>query len=129
MIIDSVRFSNGRISWLTQKDKIVVTPEKMQFNGSSAKLYIVYHGIPADGLIISKNKYKNRTFFSDNWPDRAGNYIPCIDHPYDKATVDFIIMAPEHYEVVASGYLFEESHLGGEMKLPTGRRRFLWQPK
>jgi len=117
MIIDSVRFSNGKISWLHQKDKIVVTPEKMQFNGSSAKLYIVYHGIPADGLIISENKYKNRTFFSDNWPDRAGNYIPCIDHPYDKATVDFIIVAPEHYEVVASGYMFEESHLGEEMKL------------
>ena len=117
IIVDSVGFSNGDISWLHREDKIVVKPEKTQIKGSSAKLYVVYHGIPADGLIISKNKYKNRTFFSDNWPDRAGNYIPCIDHPYDKATVDFIIIAPEHYEVVASGYLFEESHLVGNMKL------------
>jgi aminopeptidase N len=117
MIVDSVGFSNGEISWHHTEDKILVTPEKVQIKGSSAKLNIVYHGIPADGLIISKNRYKNRTFFSDNWPDRAGNYIPCIDHPYDKATVDFIIVAPEHYEVVASGYLFEESHLGENMKL------------
>jgi len=117
MIVDSLELSNGEISWHHREDKIVVKPEKIQIRGSSAKLYIIYHGIPADGLIISKNRYKNRTFFSDNWPDRAGNYIPCIDHPYDKATVDFIIIAPEHYEVVASGYLFEESHLGGNMKL------------
>jgi aminopeptidase N len=117
MIVDSVGFSNGEISWHHREDKILVKPEKIQIRGSSAKLYIVYHGIPSDGLIISKNKYKNRTFFSDNWPDRAGNYIPCIDHPYDKATVDFIIVAPEHYEVVASGYLFKESHLGENMKL------------
>ena len=117
MIVDSVGFSSGAISWLHREDKILVTPEKIQIKGSSAKLNIVYHGIPSDGLIISKNRFKNRTFFSDNWPDRAGYYIPCIDHPYDKATVDFIIVAPEHYEVVASGYLFEESHQGANMKL------------
>ena len=32
---------------------------------------IYYSGIPSVGLIISKNKYGDRTFFGDNWPDRA----------------------------------------------------------
>jgi aminopeptidase N len=63
-------------------------------------------------LIISKNKYGDRTFFADHWPDRASNYLPVVDHPADKATVDFIITAPSHYKVVASGYLVEESQLG-----------------
>ena len=117
MIVDSVVFSNGEISWLHRQDKILITSEKIQIKGSSAKLYIVYHGIPSDGLIISKNRFNNRTFFSDNWPDRASKYLPCIDHPHDKATVDFIIISPEHYEVVANGYLFEESHMGNAQKL------------
>ena len=74
-------------------------------------------GIPADGLIISRNKYGDRTFFADHWPDRAHNYLPCIDHPYDKASVDFIITAPDRYSVVANGILIEESDLDGNMKL------------
>jgi aminopeptidase N len=94
-----------------------LTPDTSVNPGTTAVLKVLYHGIPADGLIISKNKFGNRSFFSDNWPDRARNYIPCIDHPYEKATVDFIITAPAHYEVVANGYLVEESHVGEEFKL------------
>lgn len=117
MIVDSIIFNECGIRWLHKKDKIVVTPERKPGKGSEGKLTIVYHGIPSDGLIISENKFKNRSFFSDNWPDRASNYLPSVDHPYDKATVDFIIIAPSHYEVVASGYMVEESHLQGDMKL------------
>jgi aminopeptidase N len=117
MVVDSVKFSGCKIKWLHKEDKILITPEKTLKTDSAGILNIVYHGIPSDGLIISENKYKSRSFFSDNWPDRASNYIPCIDHPYDKASVDFIIIAPSHYEVVANGYLVEESHLRGDMKL------------
>ena len=85
--------------------------------GSTVELFMTYSGIPADGLIISKNKFGNRTFFADNWPDRARNYLPCVDNPADKATVDFIITSPRHYKVVASGYLVEESDLPDGTKL------------
>ena len=74
-------------------------------------------GVPADGLIISNDKFGDRTFFADNWPDRARNWIPCVDHPYDKATVDFIVTAPDHYEVVGSGFLVEESCMAEHTKL------------
>jgi aminopeptidase N len=117
MIVDSVIFSECAIKWVHNENKISVTPQKVLKNLNSGTLKIVYHGIPSDGLIISKNKFKDRTFFSDHWPDRARNYLPCIDHPYDKASVDFIIIAPEHYEIVASGYLLEESHLQGNLKM------------
>ncbi|MCU0460710.1 MAG: M1 family metallopeptidase [Bacteroidales bacterium] len=84
---------------------------------SEADIEIVYSGIPSDGLIISRNKFGNRTFFADHWPDRASSYLPVVDHPADKATVDFLITAPSHYEVVASGYLVEESDIQGGLKL------------
>ena len=39
---------------------------------------ITYSGIPADGLIISKNRFGDRTFFSDNWLNRGHNWISKI---------------------------------------------------
>lgn len=75
-------------------------------------LTIQYEGIPRDGLIISTNKYGRRTFFSDNWPDRAHQWIPCVDNPADKATVDFIITAPSHYQVIANGLKTKEITTG-----------------
>jgi aminopeptidase N len=78
---------------------------------------ISYEGIPADGLIIDNNKFNQRTFFADNWPNRAHNWIPCNDHPSDKASVEFIVTAPDHYQVIANGILVEESNLPGHLKL------------
>ncbi len=75
------------------------------------KYTIVYKGIPSDGLIIEKNKYQDRTFFADNWPNRAHNWFPCVDHPSDKATVEFIVTVPNHYQVIATGVLIEESNI------------------
>ncbi len=83
----------------------------------TATLLVTYHGIPSDGLIISKNKYGHRTFFADNWPNRAHNWIPCVDDPADKASVEFIVTAPSHYQVVSNGIQVEESNLPGDKKL------------
>jgi len=76
-----------------------------------------YRGIPADGLIISKNKFGQRTFFSDNWPDRARNWLVCNDHPSDKASVDFIVTAPVRYQVVSNGVQTEETNINDKFKL------------
>ena len=85
--------------------------------GSQHTYTIKYEGIPADGLIISKNKFGSRGFFGDNWPNRAHNWLPCVDHPSDKATVSFNITAPDHYVVVANGALKSEQPLDNHRKL------------
>ncbi len=78
---------------------------------------ITYQGTPADGLVISQNKYGERTFFGDNWPNRARHWLPTIDHPSDKALCEFIITAPNHYQVVGCGTLVEETDLPGGLRL------------
>lgn len=70
---------------------------------------IEYQGVPADGLIISSNKFGDRTFFGDNWPNRARHWLPTVDHPSDKALVEWTVTAPAHYEAVANGALVDES--------------------
>jgi aminopeptidase N len=72
---------------------------------------ISYSGVPASGLKIGNNKYGDRTFFSDNWPDKARNWLSVVDHPYDKATCEFLVTAPAKYQVVSNGLKVEESDL------------------
>jgi aminopeptidase N len=77
---------------------------------------INYMGTPKDGLVISKNKYGDRTFFGDNWPDRAHNWLPTNDVPADKASVQFIVTAPSQYKIISNGILVEEKELGNNKK-------------
>ena len=97
--------------------KIVFFPNQLPTFNDTATFIVTYHGIPDDGLIISKNKYGNRTFFADNWPNRAHNWIPCIDDIADKATVEFIVTAPSHYQIISNGVQIEETNLPGNKKL------------
>ena len=117
MIISAVEYNGNKIKWEHSGNKLRIIPEGTTNAGSTCTITIHYSGIPADGLIISKNKYGNRTFFADHWPDRASCYLPVVDHPSDKATVDYIITAPSHYEVVSNGYLTEDSDLPGGFRL------------
>lgn len=75
--------------------------------------YIIrYSGVPITGLIIRKNKYGDRCFFSDNWPNKTHYWLPVRDRPSDKATCELTVRAPEHYRVISNGILLEESALG-----------------
>ena len=82
---------------------------------------IEYHGHPASGLKIAPTKYGDRSFFSDNWSSRAKHWLPTVDHPYDKASNEFIVTAPNHYQVISNGLLMEETDLG------FGLRRTHWK--
>ncbi|MDX2057463.1 MAG: M1 family metallopeptidase, partial [Gemmatimonadales bacterium] len=67
-------------------------------------------------LLIGRNKHGDRTFFSDNWPNRARHWLPTIDHPYDKATSEFIVTAPSHYQVVSNGLQVEVTDAPGALR-------------
>lgn len=82
------------------------------------RTYVVtYAGVPADGLIIATNRHGDRTFFGDNWPNRARHWLPTVDHPSDKATVAWAVTAPARYQVVGSGRRAEETDLPDGLRL------------
>ncbi len=116
MVVSSV-MENGttEIKFIQKDDQLIITlpPGK---TGDTINLTIRYKGVPADGLIISKNKHGDRTFFSDNWPTRARQWIPCNDRPDDKASFEFFVSAPQHYSVISNGVRISEKVLPNGMK-------------
>lgn len=100
-------------SYKDNKIKIVPTPSKEK----TRTFKVVYEGIPERGLVIDTTKFGQRSFFGDNWPNLARHWLPSVDHPYDKASIEFRITAPAHYDVVATGEKIEESYLDGGLKL------------
>ncbi len=105
------------LAYRHEDDLLTVTLSQPAIAGSRASVTVAYRGIPASGLRIGPNKYGERTFFSDNWPNRARQWLPTVDHIGDKATCEFVITAPAHYQVVSNGRLVEETDVEGGARL------------
>ncbi|MGZ5287456.1 MAG: M1 family metallopeptidase [Flavisolibacter sp.] len=127
MEVSSVK-ENDKVSrrFIHQGNQLLISMPSIRI-GDTASLTIRYKGIPADGLIISKNKHGDRTFFSDNWPTRAQQWIPCNDRPDDKASFEFFVSAPAHYSVISNGVKISEQVLKNGMK-QTHWREVIPQP-
>jgi aminopeptidase N len=117
MTVTSIKNEQTEVSFKQSDNKLIIYMNSSSKEGGLRTYDIYYSGIPQDGLIISKNKFGDRTFFGDNWPNRAHYWLPTIDHPYDKASCEFIITAPDEYQVIANGTLVEETNLGNGFKL------------
>ncbi|MDA7558532.1 M1 family metallopeptidase [Flavobacteriaceae bacterium] len=110
--------SNGQdLKFSHINDELVISLPELSQQHQRLKIIIKYKGVPATGLKIGNNKYGDRTFFSDNWPNRGRHWLPIIDHPYDKAMCEFIVTAPSHYQVVSNGLKIEETNLNDDKKL------------
>jgi aminopeptidase N len=99
------------LSFSHENDKLTIQLRK-GIKEDTCEVMISYLGTPSDGLIISKNKFGERTFFGDNWPNRAHNWLPCVDQPTDKASCVFVVSAPSQYKVVANGIKTAEVNHG-----------------
>lgn len=65
-------------------------------------------GEPANGLIINRDERGRWLYFSDHWPNRARFWLPVVDHPSDKATVEWRVHAPASSRVIANGRMSED---------------------
>ena len=107
--VDSVLVDDRAVAF-TRADSVIRIPIG-QVAGDSFSVAIRYGGEPKDGLIIRTDSAGRWTAFGDNWPNRARNWIPSVDHPSDKATVTWTVRAPSERRVVANGDLIEETPL------------------
>ena len=117
MLVDAIMIGNNKLVFTHLNDELIIQLPKPTAINEELKITIQYHGVPFDGLRIGATKFGDRSFFNENWPNRTRHWLPTIDHPYDKATSEFIVKAPAKYKVVSNGLLLEESYLGNNVKL------------
>lgn len=119
MAVDSAAVDGARVAVSRSGDALrLELPETDP--GARREAVVWYRGAPSDGLIFGETAAGARTVFADNWPDRGHAWFPSVDHPSDKATAEFEVVAPSGWEVVANGTRTERTELGD------GRTRTRW---
>lgn len=121
MIVHAVSHNDKQLRFKHENNKLAVELPKTGDSPATIDIQVDYSGAPRTGLIIGDNKHGDRTFFSDNWPDKARQWLPTVDHISDKATSEFLVIAPGHYQVISNGLLQESSTLSD------GRRFTHWK--
>ncbi|MCA8965682.1 MAG: hypothetical protein H6838_07540 [Planctomycetes bacterium] len=70
--------------------------EKVQFRGTM-------QGKPIDGFYFRDNRYGEPMAFTDHYSIRARGWLPCEDHPADRARFTLHLVYPEAEEAVGFG--------------------------
>src|SRR5690348_5895902 len=121
MTVSAVTMGDKAVEFRHQNDRLHISLAQPANAGQKLTFTINYHGRPANGLFIGKNKYGDRVFFTDNWPNRARNWLASIDHISVKAPKTISVTAPGKYQVISNGLLKEETDLPGDL------RRTVWE--
>ncbi|WP_109831484.1 M1 family metallopeptidase [Reichenbachiella versicolor] len=121
MIVKSLSIDEQQVGFIHEDELLYILLKDKYALSDTIELSLTYAGIPKDGMYISQNKYGERTFFSDHWPNRAHYWLAVVDDPADKASCEFVVTAPKHYKVVGSGNLIDQS------TLVTGEVRHHWK--
>jgi aminopeptidase N len=121
MTVSAVTLGGRAVPFTHAADRLRIPIDSKAASGEDLRVAVTYGGVPREGLRLIRNIHGDRSIFSENWPNHARQWLPMIDHPYDKATGEFVVTAPSHYQVVANGLLVEETDLAG------GLRRTHWK--
>jgi len=121
MSVSAVSCGGAPVTFAHDSNRLRISFAQPLPAGAEVSCTTTYRGVPGGGLRIIDNIHGERSAFSENWPNNARQWLPMIDHPYDKATGEFIVTAPAQYQVVANGLLVEETDL------TAGQRRTHWK--
>jgi len=121
MTVTAVAAGDKQLEFRHENDRLGIILPQPTHAGQKLAITVSYHGKPARGLFIGKNRYGDRVFFTDNWPNKARNWLATIDHISVKAPKRISITAPRKYQVVSNGLLKEQTDLPGDL------RRTVWE--
>ncbi|HEX3928579.1 MAG TPA: M1 family metallopeptidase [Gemmatimonadales bacterium] len=123
MTVTAVTDGDRPVTFSQHGDVVRVTFASPSRAGQQMSLSLSYHGTPATGLRIANNKYGDRSFVSNDWPNLAHNWLATIDHIAMKAPKTMSITAPAKYQVISNGLLVQQ------LDLPNGMRQTTWDEK
>jgi len=82
---------------------VVVTLPETAAIGTDVHFHANLQGTPVDGFYFKKNRYGDLMAFTDHYSIRARGWLPCEDHPSDRAKFSVRLTYPEGNEAVAFG--------------------------
>ena len=76
MTVSAVSTDGTSLAFTHRNHALTIELPRRFGSGQRLRLQIAYAGVPASGLKIANNKHGDRTFFSDNWPNKARHWLP-----------------------------------------------------
>ncbi len=120
MTVTGVTIDGQAVAYTHQDNRLRMPLPAGVKAGRDLTFAIRYHGVPGNGLRLLNNIHGERTAFSENWYNRARQWLPMIDHPADKASGELIVTTRAEYQVISNGVMVEQRDLAG------GLRRTHW---
>ena len=122
MRVDSVQVDTRSTPFTRSGDSVsVVFADGV---ADTVRVAVYYHGYPGTGLEIRRDSTLGWTAFGDNFPNLARQWLAVVDHPSDKALVEWDVIAPVTHRVIANGELLEQSALLGPGSVRMMRTRW-----
>jgi hypothetical protein len=85
------------------KDTVVVTLPREVAKGQVLTMAARFAGTPVDGFYFKKNRYGQVVAFTDHYSIRARGWLPCEDHPADRAKWTVRLVYSKGNEAVVYG--------------------------
>ena len=121
MNVTAVTAAGQPLSWRHENDRVSVTMPRAFAAGDTFTFSVNFTGVPATGILIADNRYGDRGWVSNPWPNKARNFRAVVDHPSMKAAHTTSVTAPRKYQVVSNGLMIESTDLPGDV------RRTVWK--
>jgi aminopeptidase N len=87
------------------EDRVSVALPHTVKAGEEFTLEADFAGKPPDGLYFARSRYGEPWIYTDHYSVRARGWLPCEDHPGDRALFSLALTVPEALEVVGTGGL------------------------
>jgi aminopeptidase N len=97
LVIDSVREGRADVSFVKLDRRLVVTLPAPREPAGRREIEIAYHGTPMRGMTFAPDAEQVGTAFS------TSDWLPCIDAPSERATLDLTVVVPAGLAVAGSG--------------------------
>jgi len=116
--VTQVRVNGESASRRRARRELIVRPEAPIADGETFTVRVRYRGKPRDYELTGWNRTRDGAWVAGQ-PVGTPTWVPCNDHPSDKASWRFRVRVPKGFDAVSNGELLDRRSGGGSTT-------FLW---